>query len=152
LASHTTVAVGPGGTGDYRKLLVDTQNRLVLSPITINANGDQESVKNYYSEANSVASNVLTTVNTYTVAEGATVFLIRAEISGNNRSTWRLLLNGTPLDRKYCTLIKLESSFEFSADNNKGLLLSPGDVLTVDVVNNAPSLGDFNARLYVVEV
>lgn len=103
---------------------------------------------NYYNEVTAVASGVLTTIQTYTVAV-ANASLQLVDVSGTNIATYTVLLNGNPLIKKV-TYFSGEFNEDFSFASGLGLV--SGDVVTVTVLHNRPTVGDFNSRILVSEI
>ena len=105
--------------------------------------------KNIYNEVTSVPQGVLTSVCSYTVPLGKSAKLLRSEFSGTNIAKYSILLNGSTIDQKYTNFgAPLNERAEFT----EGLPLTTGDALIVKVLHNRPYLGNFNARILVIEV
>lgn len=110
-----------------------------------------ETVISEFNEVNSVASGSLTDVVSYTVLPGSTIHLNKIDFSGDNIAKFSVDLNGTVIDKQRTYFGgALNGSFNF-ANGSKGLLLNPGDVVTLKVIHSRPSAGDFNGRIQVVE-
>ena len=124
-----------------------TDAELRASPVSVVEVADGV-VKNIYSAVNSVAQSVLTTVCTYTVPGGKVAHLLRTEFAGTNIAHYSVVLNATVIASKYTNFgarLNEESVFD------EGLPLVAGDILQIKVIHNRPYLGDFNARILVVE-
>lgn len=102
-------------------------------------------IVNTYNEVTAVASGVLTTIETYTAT--GTAFLQKSIVSGTNIARFDVLLNGNVIDRQR-TYFGGNLNIDFDFTN---LPLVFGDVVTVRVIHNRPTTGDFNARIQVLE-
>lgn len=111
-------------------------------------------VRNIYSEANAVPSGVTTTVATYTVSGALTESVLeRVSVSGDNIAMFTVFVNATQIDtRRTYFGGSLNEYFEFTTGTSNGYVLTPGDVLTVRVLHNRPTLGDFEGRIQVLEI
>lgn len=109
-------------------------------------------VRSIYNEVTSVSTATLTTVATYTAPIGVKSFLQKIEVSGTNIAEYRILINATIVDKKRSYFGgSLDSEFIFALTGT-GLDLAVGDVVTVKVIHSRPTVGDFNARIQVIEV
>lgn len=116
------------------------------------AAGNRTSV-NEYAESLSVPSGSTTTIVTYTVPIGKTASLQRVAVSGENIALFTVLVNAVVIDsRRTWFGGSLNTDFNFSATSDAGIDLVAGDVVTVQVLHNRPSTGDFEARIQVIEV
>lgn len=110
-------------------------------------------LKTFYNEVTSVASSILTTIQTYTVPVSTTAYLQKINISGTNIATYDVLINGVLQEKKRTWFNDgLNTEFDFSDYSKNGIPLITGDIVTVRVIHNRPSVGDFNSRVQVVEV
>lgn len=108
------------------------------------------SILNEYNEVNSVASGSLTTVISYSVVSLG--YLQRAIVSGTNIATYEVLINGSPLSKKRTWFNgSLNEEFDFVGQSKSGISLSIGDVVSITVIHNRPSPGDFNGSLQIME-
>lgn len=103
---------------------------------------------NDFNDVTSVATSVLTTINTYTVPVGTTGIFKQVAVSGTNIAKYEVLLNGSVIDRAY-TYFGAPLSVEFKFNDTT---LAAGDIILVRVIHNRPNTGDFNARIQVQEV
>lgn len=110
---------------------------------------------NTFNEISSLASGSETIVATYTAPVAKVSYLIRAEGSGENIARYRVFLNGSPIARRYTYFGgALNTDFEFMNDDMElpGLKLVVGDIITVRVLHNRPTVADFSARIQSLEV
>ena len=106
-----------------------------------------------YNETNSVSSGNLTTILTYTVPVGKTGMLQKCEVSGTTIATYTLLINNILMDKKVTMFGgSFNENFLYDLGSRTGLNLNSGDVVTVQVLFNRPSVNDFNARLQTIEI
>jgi hypothetical protein len=128
----------------------------IVGPVTVNqgttpwivtqvADG---TLKNYYAVISSVASGMLSTIQTYTVIN-ATSLLYEVDVAGTNIADYTIILNGVTIDQKY-TYFGGELNAEFNF--RPGLKLVNGDVLQVKVIHSRPFVGDFNSKILVAEM
>lgn len=110
-------------------------------------------VVSLYSEALGVASTVSTQLLTYTVPNGQDNYLLRIEVSGTNIATYDILIDGVQFARTrtyfsgpFVGLVAIGSSL---IDAYK---IISGQIVTVNVTNPRPDVGDFEARLQYIEV
>ena len=123
------------------------------SPIAVSFTTVGDTVASY-SEITAIASAVETTILTYSVAV-AQAYLLFSEVSGTNIADYKIKLNGTTINRKYTYFgAPLSAYFDFKSGVSSfpGLSLVSGDVITVTVIHNRPSLGNFNANVEIFEV
>jgi hypothetical protein len=107
-----------------------------------------------YNEVSAVASGIETTVATYINNNVTTNFLVRIETSGTNIAEYRLYRNASIIDKKYSEFTQLNTVFEYStADTSApGLKTATSDTFYLKVIHNRPNVGNFNAKLLVLEV
>lgn len=134
----------------------DGTNTLHVNPDgSINVNittSNPGEVKSFYNEITSVATAVLSTILTYIAPIGKSSFLQGIEVSGTNIAEYQVLINASMLDKKRTYFGgDLDTNFLF-AHTGTGLPLTVADTITVKVIHNRPTVGDFNARLQVIEV
>lgn len=106
-----------------------------------------------FSEITSVASSTTTDINSYTVPIGKTGFLQKVYLSGTNIAEYEILINGI-VQEKTRTWFgnSLNEELDFSDYSKNGIPLIAGDIVKARVTHNRPSVGDFNARIQVVEI
>jgi hypothetical protein len=122
---------------------------VVLLPSTSGTN----TVKNTFGTASSVPSGATTTIVTYVVPIGKTAILEKAVASGTNIGTFTILINSVTqgILRTYF-FGPFNVTFDFVTGQDNGLVLQPGDVVTVNILHMRPFTGDFDARIQVFEV
>lgn len=108
---------------------------------------------NAYHEVLSVASGITTTIVTYTVPVGHENVLERISVSGENIALYTVLINGTPVDvqRTYFGGA-LNAQFQFMSTINYGTVLNAGDIVSVTVLHNRPSLANFEGRIQMSQI
>lgn len=108
---------------------------------------------NMYGEISSLASNTETTLASYTAIAGRETFFQKIAVSGENIAEYRVKVSGTLVDKKRTYFGQsLNAEFKYDGELNSGYRLSPGQILTVTVIHKRPVVGDFNARLTILEV
>ncbi len=104
--------------------------------------------KSLYNEVSSVASSILTTILTYTVPVATTAKINSVDVSGTNIAAYQVEVNSSIIDKKRTYFSgPLNEVFNF----NSSVALVSGDVVTVRVIHIRPNVGDFNARVAVIE-
>ena len=122
------------------------------SPIAVTFTTVGDTVTSY-SEITAIAAATETTILTYAVGV-AQAYLLFVESNGTNVADYKVKLNGSTINRKYTYFgAPLSAYFDFKSSVSffPGLSLVSGDVLTVTVIHNRPSLGDFNANIEIFE-
>lgn len=114
--------------------------------------GTAQPSSSYYGEALSVATGVVTTVLTYIVPVGKTSILERISVTGENIAYYKILKNAVVIDSKHTNFgTNLNEEFNYTSTADIGIKLVPGDIITVTVLHNRPSLANFAARLQATE-
>lgn len=108
-------------------------------------------VKSTYGETLSVPASTETLVATYTVPVASIARLIRSEFSGDNVATYNLYKNGNPIAKARNYFTNLNGMIDFSTITEEGLKITAGDVITLKVIHNRPTVGDFSGRIQVIE-
>lgn len=112
----------------------------------VDANTVEQGTVDYsYGDVTNVASGVLTTLVSYTA--GGPTRLKFAEVSGTNIATYTVLKNGSPINKKQSFYGYLDNDFQFS----KGLPLVLSDVITVKVIHQQASVGEFSGFLLLLK-
>lgn len=104
-------------------------------------------VKNYYNEISGIATGVTTLV----VSQVATAnnLLQKVTFSGTNIAEFELVIDGNTYDKKRTYFgSSLNGEFTF----NDGIAVSSGDSIELFVVHNRPMVGNFNARIQILEI
>lgn len=103
-------------------------------------------LKNYYTEITGIVSGITTLVASYTANTGD--LLQKIEFSGTNIAEYELIVNGITQDKKRTYFgNSLNGIFDF----NNGLSIPTGQTVEIYVVHNRPDVGDFNARIQILE-
>jgi hypothetical protein len=122
--------------------------------VTSSSPGSAANLVANYNEVTGVASGIETVVTSYTNNNATTNYLVRIETGGTNIAEYRLYRNSTIIDKKYSEFTQLNTVFEYmtSEPTAPGLKLSTSDVLYLKVIHNRPNVGNFNAKILVLEV
>ncbi len=143
---HDSVRIGDGT--DLVQVNPDGSLNVVIVP----SSSGTEVVKTIYTEVIGIAKAVDTLLVTYTVPVGKTAELLYSDFSGENISEYRILLNSVVIDKKRTYFgAGLNEEFNFK-DTRGGIPLVAGDVVEVKTIHNRPMVGDFNARIQVLEI
>lgn len=106
---------------------------------------------NQFNEINSVASGTLTTIQTYTVPFGKSGYFQRVDTSGENIAKYTVKVNSGTVDVKRTYFgNSLNAEFDFLDSNDLGINLVAGDVITIQVIHNRPTLSSFDSRLQII--
>lgn len=110
-------------------------------------------VLSIFNEVAAVASGVETQITSYTVPVGKTAVLQRINTSGENVARYNVYLNGSPFDvqRTYFGG-DFNGLFEYITGTAEGFVLNATDVVSVKVLHSRPFVGNFNARIQVLEI
>lgn len=143
-------------------LISDGVDALLVNPdgslnvkITANTAPPDPSVSSYtvesgtvataYNEVSSVPSGTLTTIVSYTCTGPTRIKF--AEVTGTNIAEYTVLVNGIVKNKKRTYYGNLDNSFQFA----KGLGISSGDVISLQVTHNQTDLGDFSGFILVMQ-
>lgn len=164
--TNTTLKINPNGSIDANVevdaadgdniAISDGTDTLAVNPDgSINVNitsSNPGTLKTVYNEVTSVATSVLTTVQTYTAPVGFTTYLQKIEVSGTNIAQYTIEINAVVQDKKRTYFgDTLNEKFVFT-ETGTGLKINVGDVVTVKVIHLRPMVGDFNSRIQVIEI
>jgi hypothetical protein len=108
-----------------------------------------------YNEITSVASGVETQIAIYTAPATGSSYLVQIEAAGTNNGIYIVYRNASVIDKKYTTYgtpLDLLFTFETGYSSVPGVILAPGDTVSITVTQNNASLGTFNAKIQAVEV
>lgn len=108
-------------------------------------------LRSVYNEILSVASGVTTTIVSYTSPGGSINYLQKIAYSGTNMAQFELLINGIVSDKQYSYFAGFNGEFIFN-ETLPGLLVPVGQVISLRVIHQRPTVGDFNGRIQVTEV
>lgn len=125
----------------------DTGNKLKINADgSINVNFNAGNIASIYAEILGIATGVTTIISQVTVTQAA--LLQKIEFSGTNIAEFELVIDGNTEDKQRTYFgSSLNGKFDFGA----GLNLSVGQIVTIYVVHNRPSVGDFNSRMQFLE-
>lgn len=103
----------------------------------------------FFSEVIAVATGASSTVLTYTVPPGLSLYLNKIIFSGNSISSFDLEFDSTVNARKRLTYTVFNDTFDYSLNGNiGGFKLISGTVITLIATNiSTSSAADFNATL-----
>lgn len=121
-------------------------------PVTLTPPSNQVAI-NVFNSVSALSSGTETTVATYTVPAAATSYLQLVQCTGTNVSIFRVKLNSQviAIDRLWWTR-SVSSQIKFIETDSLGLKLDEGDVVDVTVIHSRPYVGDFEARIVLIEV
>lgn len=107
----------------------------------------------YYSEANSVATGVLTDVLTFVVPMTPIWHLLRVEFGGNNIANYSLWFNAVKKDQSFTWFNgNMTGVWDYVNPGGGGVLVASGMIIKVKVVHNRPFVGDFYAKINYIEI
>lgn len=106
---------------------------------------------NIYNEVFAVPSGVTTKIVTYTIPNDSSAVFQRATVSGENIARYDLLINNNTQDTVRTMFGgNLTQTFNFESGNTSGLSLQAGDIIKINVLQNRPSVANFNGRLQLL--
>lgn len=110
-------------------------------------------IVNTYNSITSVATDTPTTVTSYTAPAGKlAIHLIQVDTSGTNTAEYTVKINGAAVSKKRSYFGgALNTEFKYG-DSLYGILLSAGDVVTVEAEHSRGAVGDFESNIQVVEI
>lgn len=128
----------------------DTGNDLTVnSDGSLNVNvltGSGRTLKSQYAEVLGVVAGITTLITSYIA--GSDVLLQKIAFSGTNIAEYELVVNSSTQDKKRTYFgNSLNGDFDF----NSGIALIPGQLVEIYVVHDRSMLGDFNARIQILE-
>lgn len=134
---------GGGGGGGGGSVTQGTVPWIVAGTVDVSGS---KTVVSLYNEITSVSSGVLTTILNYTATE--IDYVGQIEVSGTNIAQYTVVINGTTnaTQRTYFGGA-LNAVFKYSFDLENGFVLNTGDTIQVQVIQNRPDLGTFEARM-----
>ncbi len=138
-ASEDSVAI-KDADGDELQINPDGSINVVFSATA------GQVLSSQYSEVSGVATGVTTLVASYLASTGD--LLQKVEFSGTNIAEYELVIDGLTQDKKR-TYFGNSLNGKFDFDN--GLLILVGQLIEIYVVHNRPTVGDFNARIQILE-
>jgi hypothetical protein len=136
--SHTEDSVRLGDGVDYiTSTTVGAKKALDVSVQPLGT------LKSKFFEILGVSANTETQINSYTAPLLGITRLTKVVVSGTNMSTYLLYINDVLEDKSYTSAVDFNYTFSFG----EGLELAPSDVVSIKVIHNRPSNGDYNARI-----
>lgn len=131
------------------KINTDGSINVIVQPIP----STNAQIISKYNEIAAVPSGSTVQIITYTVPVLKQAVLQRVFVSGENIGRYDLLINNIIQDRIRTMFgADLSQNFDFTSGNDSGLLLNSGDIVKIQVFNPRPYIGDFNARIQVLEI
>lgn len=110
-------------------------------------------VKSIYGAVTSVPSSNNIIIATYTVPVGKTAKLQRIEFSGTNIAKYTYRLNDVDEAQRHTWFNgPMFGDFNFVGSNQEGVLISAGDKVDIRGAHSRPDVGDFSARIQVLEI
>lgn len=117
-------------------------------PVIISGTGLSGQAISNYSEITAVANGILSTILTYTVPIGKSLYLNRVEVSGTNISEFTVQFNSSINAKKRTFFGNLNELFDYAMGGNEnGYQLVSGTIITITTIHSRPSVGNFNARI-----
>lgn len=142
---HSSMRIGDGV--DEMAVNPDGSINVNITPSNTSAR-----IESFFNEISAVPAATPTTIVTYTAPVGKISFLQKVFVSGENIAKFSVKLNGGVIDvRRTYFGGPFNEDFDFS-DASRGLFLTVGDVVLIEVEHTRPQPGDFNGRIQVVEV
>lgn len=124
---------------------VVAQSAAPIASVSIVPNID--GVINTFSSISSLGSAATSTLVSYTVPVGKKFYLEIAEVSGENRASYSVLIDSSVVAKKRTYFTKYNTDFSFDSDQAGGLKAVAGEVVKIDVTNNGDEVGDFDGRI-----
>jgi len=110
-------------------------------------------VMSTFNEVSSVPSNTITTVATYTVPVAKIAILETVDVSGSNIGTYTVEVNGVVKDKKRTWFNgPMSERFDFRTTSGGSVQLVAGDVVRAVITHKRPTVGDFSAKIDVIEI
>src|SRR5690606_5897357 len=109
-------------------------------------------VESEYNEISSVPSTTGMEIVSFTAPIGKITYLQGVFVSGENMSKYKVKLNGNTIDTKRTYFGgNVDCHFNFSGAN-QGILLAPGDIVSVTVEHDRPTVADYNGRIQTIQM
>lgn len=120
--------------------------------ISANTEDDTDIARNFFGSVSGVPANIETQIVQYTVPAGKRAIIIRSEYSGEQIGLYKVYIdNIQQAARRTHHGIGLTGQFEFTDAISSGMIAPAGSTIKVTVVHNRPGLGQFDARIQIVE-
>jgi len=144
---HDSIRVGDGE--EIIEVNPDGSINVVISPLP----AGHVNPKSTYSEISSVISSTLTVITTYTVPVNKTATLETVNVSGSNIATYTIEKNTNVISKKHTWFNgPMSEVFSFMTSTGGSIQLVAGDIITVKAIHNRPTVGDFNAKIDIIEI
>lgn len=136
-------------------LIDDEGNRINIYPDgALQVRGDLDlsaapgDVIHAFGEVSAVSASLLTDILTYTVPVGKVLQLIRVRSGGDNIGTFDVTIDGDVVDRQRTWFNgTLEVTFDFSAQDKRGVRLAEGTTIKARVIHARPYVGSFDSSI-----
>lgn len=137
--------------GDLQSALIGSNGRLLVDSGQIFGIQD---LKILFNEVSSIAIGSETVINTYTAPLGKISYLLSILNSGENRAQYNIYNTASLFDRQYSNVTNLTTIFDYKTGSSSvpGMVISPGNIITVAVVNAGTSISNYNSRFMILEV
>jgi len=113
---------------------------------------DSDISRNFFGSVTGVPANIETQIVQYTVPLGKRAVVVRAEYSGEQIALYKVYIdNIQQAARRTHHGIGLTGQFDFTDAISSGMIAPPGSTVKIAVIHNRPGLGQFDARIQVVE-
>lgn len=120
--------------------------------ISASAEEDTDVPRNFFGSVTGVPANIETQIVQYTVPEGKRAILLRSEYSGEQIGLYKVYIdNIQQAARRTHHGIGLTGQFEFTDMISSGIIIPGNSIVKITVVHNRPGLGQFDARIQVIE-
>lgn len=128
--------------------LTSSSGALDINVISTTPSFPQETLS-IFSEVAGIATGAFSTILSYTVPAGKTLYLNKILVSGNNISSFDLEFDAVTNARKRLTYTVFNETFDYSLNGNiGGYKITTGTIVSVIATNLSQSgLADFNATL-----
>lgn len=138
-ASEDSVAI-KDANGDELQINPDGSINVVVN------NGTGKVLENHYGEVTNIVNGVTTLIISYLASPNDS--LQKVEFSGTNIAEYELVIDGLTQDKKRTYFgNSLNGNFDF----NDGLTILVGQLVEIYVIHNRSMVGDFNARIQILE-
>jgi hypothetical protein len=145
----TVGIIGPAPSDN--QLIVNADGS--INVIVENVPSPNSTVISTYNEVVMIASGATVTIVSYTVPVGMQAVLQRCPVSGENVARYDLMINSITQDTLRTMFGgDLTQMFDFTSGNDSGLLLAAGDIVSIQVYNNRPTIASFEARIQVLQL
>lgn len=127
----------------------DGTNTVVVNPdgsLNVNVVTSTAPPDNIYNEVTAVPSNMGTLILSHTMLYDGVINQVA--VSGTNIAMYEVLVDGDVIDKSYTYF---GGGLNYKFDMNKGFVVSNGQNVEIRVTHLRPNLGDFNARLQIME-